>query len=112
MNSLRSIVAVVVLLPGLVSAAEIAVLNEKTWAEFAPAGKEVDAIYGDIVIRNDKLVAVIANPIDGRNANMTVKNVGGCLIDFTTRETQNDQLAAIYPLGKAINWRTVTTAPP
>src|SRR5262249_37154357 len=72
---------------------------------------EVDAIYGDIVIRNDKVVAVIANPVDGRNANMTVKNVGGCVIDFTTRDKQNDQLQAYYPLAKSVNWRTVKTEP-
>lgn len=88
------------------TAAEIAVLSEANWDQFAPGGKEVDAIYGDIVLRNDKLVAVIAKPIDGRNANMTIKNVGGCLIDFTTREAQNDQLGAFFPLGKAATWRT------
>src|SRR5262245_14258297 len=88
-------------------AAEVAILSESTWDEFAPGGKEVDAIYGDIVLRNDKLVAVIAAPVDGRNANMTIKNVGGCLIDFTTRAKENDQLGAFYPLGKAVNWRSV-----
>jgi hypothetical protein len=94
------------------AAAEIAILNEVNWDQFAPGGKEVDAIYGDIVLRNDKLVAVIAQPVDGRNANMTIKNVGGCLIDFTTREAQNDQLGAFFPLGKAATWRTenATTA--
>lgn len=112
MPFLRTFLAAIVLSPVVASAAEIAVLNEATWAEFAPQGKEVDAIYGDIVIRNDKLVAVIANPIDGRNANMTVKNVGGCLIDFTTRDKQNDQLQAYYPLGKTVNWRTIQTKPP
>lgn len=101
-----------VLVPFTVSAAEVAVLNEATWSEFAPAGKEVDAIYGDIVLRNDKLVAVIANPIDGRNANMTVKNVGGCLIDFTLRDKQNDQLQAFYPLGKAASFRGFSIDPP
>lgn len=94
------------------SAAEVAILNEGNWAEFAPGGKEVDAIYGDVVIRNDKLVAVIANPVDGRNANMTMKNAGGALIDFTTRAAKNDQLGAYFPLGKAVNWRKVEIEPP
>lgn len=106
-----SIAIVFALVPFTASAAEIAVLNEATWSEFVPAGKEVDAIYGDIVLRNDKLVAVIANPVDVRNANMTVKNVGGCLIDFTLRDKQNDQLPAFYPLGKAVNWREVAIEP-
>ena len=93
------------------SAAELAVLTPATWKEFAPAGKEVDAIYGDLVLRNDRLVAVVAQPLPTRNANMTVKNVGGCLIDFTARDKQNDQLGAFFPLGKAVNWRTVHTQP-
>ncbi|MBA4020552.1 MAG: hypothetical protein C0483_25615 [Pirellula sp.] len=93
------------------SAAELAVLTPATWQEFAPAGKEVDAIYGDLVLRNDRLVAVVAQPLPTRNANMTVKNVGGCLIDFSARDKQNDQLGAFFPLGKAVNWRTVHTTP-
>ena len=71
-------------------AAEIAVLTPETWDEFAPQGKEVDCIYGDYVLRNEHVVAVIARPVAGRNANMTVKNVGGMLIDFTSRKNQND----------------------
>ena len=85
------------------SAAELAVLTPESWKEFAPAGKEVDAIYGDLVLRNDRLVAVVAQPLPTRNANMTVKNVGGCLIDFTARDKQSDQLGAFFPLGKAVN---------
>lgn len=73
------------------------VLTANNWKEFAPQGKEVDAIYGDIVLRNEHLVAVIAQPLATRNANMTVKEVGGALIDFTTRQNQSDQLSAFYP---------------
>ncbi len=76
---------------------EAAVLTEDNWHEFAPQGKEADAIYGDIVLRNQHLVAVIAQPKESRNANMTVKQVGGALIDFTTKEHQSDQLSAFYP---------------
>ena len=28
---------------------------------------------------------------------MTVREVGGCLIDLTRRDRQNDQLSAFYP---------------
>lgn len=77
-------------------AAEISVLTPETWDEFAPQGKEVDCIYGDYVLRNEHLVAVIARPVKGRNANLGVKNVGGMLIDFTTRKNQNDQLSAYF----------------
>ena len=86
------------LLAGSMAAgAEFAVLSPQTWEAFAPHGKEVDAIYGDYVLRNDKIVAVIAQPLATRNANMTVRNVGGCIIDLTERNAQNDQLSAYYP---------------
>ena len=81
------------------TAAELVVLDENNWDQYAPAGKEVDAIYGDFVLRNDKVVAVIAQAVPTRNANMTVRNVGGCLIDLTLRNRPNDQLSAFYPHG-------------
>jgi hypothetical protein len=80
-------------------AAEFAVLSPDNWDEFVPRGKEVDAIYGDFVLRNELIVAVIAQPLPTRNANMTIRGVGGCLIDFTERQAQNDQLSAYYPAG-------------
>lgn len=76
---------------------EVAVLNKNNWHEYVPKGKEVDAIYGDIVLRNDHVVAVIAQPLASRNANMTVRGVGGCLIDLADRKHQSDQLSAYYP---------------
>jgi hypothetical protein len=80
-------------------AAELAQLSPETWDEFAPQGKEVDCIYGDLVLRNDQLIAVIARPQAGRHANMTVKNVGGAVVDLTRRERPNDQLSAFYSCG-------------
>ncbi len=79
------------------SAADFAPLQENNWEAFAPQGKEVDAIYGDFVLRNEHLVAVIAQPLARRNANMTVRGVGGCLIDLTEAKAQNDQLSCYYP---------------
>ncbi len=89
--------------------ATVVVLDEQNWDEFAPAGKEVDAIYGDIVLRNDHLVAVIAQPLPTRNANMTVREVGGALIDFTTRQDQSDQLSAFYPGRRNYKYSKFTT---
>jgi len=60
-------------------------------------GKEVDAILGDFVLRNAHLTAVIAQPLATRNANMTTKDVGGCLIDLTVNAPQSDQLNAFFP---------------
>ena len=80
---------------------EIAVLSEATWDQFVPGGKEVDAIYGDIVLRNGHLSAVIAQPLATRHANMTVRDVAGAVIDLTVRGMPRDQLAAFYP-GKTV----------
>jgi hypothetical protein len=79
------------------AAVELVRLTPETWQDFVPQGKEVDAIYGDYVLRNRHLTAVIAQPTDGRNANMTVRDVGGALIDLTTRDRPSDQLSAFYP---------------
>lgn len=72
-------------------------LNEANWDILVPHGKEVDAIYGDFVLQNSDVRAVIAKPVATRNANMTVRTVGGCLIDLTTRKHESDQLSAFYP---------------
>ena len=76
---------------------ERAILNADNWDQLVPSGKEVDAIYGDIVIHNVKIVAVIAQPSAKRHANMTVRNVGGSLIDLTLKAQPNDQLSCFYP---------------
>ena len=80
-----------------VSAAELVSLTPQTWDEYAPHGKEADCIYGDYVLRNDQLVAVIANPIAGRNANTLVWEVGGGIIDLTRVGQQSDQLTVYFP---------------
>jgi hypothetical protein len=77
--------------------ADLVTLSPQTWERYIPEGKEVDGIYGDFALANDQIVAVVANPRRGRNANMTVREVGGCLIDLTRRERQSDQLSAFYP---------------
>lgn len=83
--------------------ADLIVLDEENWSKYAPAGKEVDCIYGDHVLVSDRLVAVVANPTDRRNANLTVKGVSGCVIDLTHREQPSDQLSCFYPHGGSYN---------
>ena len=61
------------------------------------SGKEADWIDGDYVLQNDHLIAVIARPGALRDANMTVRGVGACLIDLTRREELSDQLSCYYP---------------
>ncbi len=80
-------------------AADLQQLTETNYASLVPAGKETDAIYGDWVLRNDQIVVVIAQPIPGRNANMTVRGVAGMVIDMTRRTYANDQLGCFYPTG-------------
>lgn len=79
------------------SASEVVRLTRENYAANLPRGKESDAIIGDYILRNDRLVAVIADTAPGRRANMTTQRVGGCIIDLTRRDRQNDQLTAYYP---------------
>ena len=78
-------------------AAEVIEITEDNWRAITPKGKEADWIIGDYVIRNDRIVAVIAKPVQTRNANMTVRNVAGAVIDLTFRHRSNDQLSCFYP---------------
>ena len=50
-------------------AAEVVQLNPENWDEYAPAGKEADCIYGDYVMRSDRIIAVVGEAIPTRNAN-------------------------------------------
>ncbi len=70
---------------------------ERTGRGGPPAGKEADWIFGDHLVRNDRIVAVIAAAEPQRHANMTVRRVGGCIIDLTSVADPNDQLSAFYP---------------
>jgi hypothetical protein len=84
-----------VILP--VRGADLVTLNADNWDAYAPQGKEVDAIYGDYVLRNDRITLVVGRPNAERHANLTVKSVGGALLDMTLVDRQNDQLSAYYP---------------
>jgi hypothetical protein len=95
------------------AAAEATSLNPANFDDFAVKGKEADAIYGDVILRNGYLSAVIAQPLASRNANMTTKDVAGALIDFSTRgSTSSDQLAAFYPGRKLFPYRQISLRTP
>ncbi|MEQ9407143.1 MAG: CehA/McbA family metallohydrolase [Fuerstiella sp.] len=72
-------------------------LSESNYDQLVPAGKEIDAIYGDHALHNGKAKAVIAQPVATRNANMTVRTIGGSLIDLAATAYESDQLSAFYP---------------
>ncbi len=78
-------------------AAELARLGPENWDRLVPRGKEVDCIYGDYVLRNDKIVCIVGDTVPTRNANMTVRNTAGCIIDLTLIGQPNDQLSCYYP---------------
>jgi len=64
-----------------------------------PNGRSIDAIYGDWIIRNDLVIAIIGDAVSGREANMRAQSVQGAVIDFTTLLDDNDYLVAFYPQG-------------
>jgi len=80
--------------------AKLLLLTNENWELERPSGKEADAIIGDVVLRNEHITAVIAQPLQSRQANMTVRDIAGCLIDLTVTARPNDQLSCYYPAGQ------------
>ena len=93
---------------GTAPAAEVIQISQDNWEQIVPAGKEADWIYGDYVLHNKRIVAVVAQPVTGRNANMTVRDVSGALIDLTLRDNPSDQLSCFYPGGALSPLRQAT----
>ena len=75
------------------SAAELRVIEHE--AEPRIQGKEVDWIYGDYLMENDRISLVIAAPLPTRDANLTVRNIGASILDLTLKNPSNDQLSAL-----------------
>lgn len=94
--------AMLVALSASAVAGEVVRLGESNWAEYAPRGKEVDAIYGDYALRSDTIVAVVGDPVPTRNANVSILNIGGAIVDMTRLDEQNDQLYCYFPFGADI----------
>jgi hypothetical protein len=92
-------------------AAELAVLSKENWGALAPRGKEADAIYGDFLLRNDRVTVVVGLPGEHRAANFATPRVGGAVIDLELRDAPSDQLTAFYPGGGAFNYELAWAAP-
>lgn len=60
-------------------------------------GKEVDWIYGDYLLKNEVISLTIAAPLPTRDANFTIRKIGGSILDLTLNEPSNDQLSAYTP---------------
>lgn len=83
--------------PELSEVVEITRLTASNFEDYVPQGSAVKAEVGDLVLRNRYLTATIAQPVATRHVSETVRDVGGCIIDLTTRQQQADQLTAYYP---------------
>lgn len=72
-------------------------------ADDLPGGKEADGIVGDFLLRNEQIVAVVANGRPDRRANPFTHYDGsptpGCLYDLAPRNSTNDQLTLFAPSG-------------
>ena len=77
------------------SAAEIRIIESDSKPEIS--GKEVDWIFGDFLMKNDEISLTIAAPLATRDANMTIRNIGGSILDLTLNHPSNDQLSAYTP---------------
>jgi hypothetical protein len=82
----------------LVKAGDIIQITAVT-RNLVPKGKSTDAIDGDWIMKNDKVIAVIGNAVYGREANFRAQSIQGAVIDFTSLIDNNDYLDAFYPQG-------------
>jgi len=64
-----------------------------------PKGKEVDAIHGNWILKNDKVIVVIVGAAPNREAKQMVPGIQGAVLDFTSLVANHDQLVAYYPQG-------------
>ncbi len=96
-RTILTLLAVIATNPSLAHSTELIRITHGNYKQVVPAGKEIDAIVGDYVLRNELVCAVIAQAAPARKANMTVRGVAGMLIDFTRRHHGSDQLSCFYP---------------
>ncbi|QOV90444.1 CehA/McbA family metallohydrolase [Humisphaera borealis] len=83
-------------LTGMAHAGQIVTLDKNNWG-LVPGGKEVDAIYGDFLMKNDKVVAVIGSSLPERQLNLRITGAQGSVIDFALLGSNNDQLTVYHP---------------
>ncbi len=110
MNPLRLIALFLLLVVAVRAAPEAFEVSEPRKGEL-PGGKEADGIIGDLILRNDKVEAVISGNLPLRRANMSTFYGGtgitpGCLYDLTLRGANNDQLTVFCPTAQqgAVSW--------
>lgn len=85
---------------GPAGAVELVTLSPANYDAFRPRGKEASAIFGDYVLRNERIVLAVGNPdlISGRSAGRWgMASVKGAVIDLTRRDEPGDLLTAYHP---------------
>lgn len=93
-------------------AAEAVVLNAANM-HLLPHGKEVDAVYGDYLMRSDKIAVTLGGPAAFRDANVNTQCVQGAVLDLVRLDLpggDNDLLDAYYPQGHYLDAPAPTTA--
>lgn len=93
-----ALAAVVSWVPLHLRAGEILRVTPAT-RHLVPKGKSIDAIDGDWIMKNDRVILIIGDAFFGREANMRVQSIQGAVIDFTTLADNRDFLAAFFPQG-------------
>jgi hypothetical protein len=78
-----------------------------------PGGKEVDAIYGDYLLRSDKITLTVGGTPSFREANVNTQGAQGAALDLVRRDLpggDNDLLVAFYPHGHFLDDPAATRA--
>ena len=92
MTPLRAVTLLSLALSAMVCAGEVRIIEPGQ--EPVISGKELDWIYGDYLMKNDSVSLIIAAPLATRDANMTIRNIGGSILDMTLNDPSNDQFSA------------------
>ncbi|WP_404306492.1 CehA/McbA family metallohydrolase [Neorhodopirellula lusitana] len=77
------------------SSTEVRIIDAKSVPTIA--GKETDWIYGDYLMKNDHISVIIAAPLESRDANMMLWDIGASILDLTLNHPSNDQFSAFTP---------------
>ena len=64
---MRAISTAVILVFAAQTSGQLTELTPDNWDAQVPAGKEVDAIYGDVTISNDHARGIVASTTPGRS---------------------------------------------
>ncbi len=76
--------------------AQVTRVDSTNWS-IVPQGRQIDACYGDYVMSNEIMSAVVADSRADRLGNTAFPNCSGLIIDYTRIADQNDFMVAFSP---------------